>query len=552
LDNIPISQSYKINSEPDFANIKKEVMEELSSYFPDIKGEFYEKNLDFFFKAVVGEMPGKEYISFLDKSLNFSSKANVSDENWEKYISILRKKILPYFYEKIDILIRIENLIHQSRVVIKEFLILAEKNKKVMFSDRTKTLQQILRDFVNLFNIESLFDKMAAGLPRMGVTQCYLSLYASKEKILNEAKLVMAFDQNGRINLDGKNVIFNVNQLFPDDINVNEKRYDFIIESLFYENEQLGLIVLEVNQIEGILISSMTDQIQSTIKSSMLINETMVKEKELEKAFIELKENHQELEQAYKNLKENKEKLLVSEKMASLGRLTSGIAHEINTPIATARAALFELANLIKEDGSCDMKPENTEDHNLIVSEMIRSVSLADKAIEKAASFIKSIKSQTREMSHKEGIMFNVTDIISEAILLLGHILKNGGLSIEFNHPDKPVELFGHPGRISQVITNLITNAADAMEDKKGEMIKINLINDEKKIIIRVEDKGNGIPESIRTKIFDPLFTTKPFGKGTGLGLTIVHDIICGEFGGNIEVESEVGSGSAFVITFLK
>jgi C4-dicarboxylate-specific signal transduction histidine kinase len=269
------------------------------------------------------------------------------------------------------------------------------------------------------------------------------------------------------------------------------------------------------------------------------MEETIRKGKELEETMSELKNNH--------------EKLLISEKMASLGRLTAGIAHEMNSPLAAARASLRELQTLINEYKTSINEPDITsKDHVEISEDMKKSASLAEMSIEKASSFIKGIKSQTREMDQQEGIDFNIVDVINEALPLLGFILRKNNLTIDFKYSKNPIELFGLPGRFSYIITNLVTNAADAMEDKKNEKININLTEEDTNIILSVEDKGCGIPESIQTKIFDPLFTTKPFGQGTGLGLTIIHDIVYGEFDGIIEVESEINVGTTFRIIFNK
>jgi signal transduction histidine kinase len=100
------------------------------------------------------------------------------------------------------------------------------------------------------------------------------------------------------------------------------------------------------------------------------------------------------------------------------------------------------------------------------------------------------------------------------------------------------------------VITNLVTNAIDATSDKGGGPIVLRLAPSSAGLELRVSDKGSGIPPENLKKIFDPMFTSKPFGVGTGLGLTIVHDIVTGDFNGSIEVESEPGVGTTFVLRF--
>jgi signal transduction histidine kinase len=108
------------------------------------------------------------------------------------------------------------------------------------------------------------------------------------------------------------------------------------------------------------------------------------------------------------------------------------------------------------------------------------------------------------------------------------------------------VELFGSPGRLTQVLTNLLTNAVEASRDHGGP-ITVRLAPDPRGIELSVSDQGRGIAPENLSRIFDPLFTTK-FGENTGMGLTIVHDIVISEFSGTIEAESEVGQGTTFTI----
>jgi PAS domain S-box-containing protein len=265
------------------------------------------------------------------------------------------------------------------------------------------------------------------------------------------------------------------------------------------------------------------------------------------------KQRAQELEQAYHTLQANQAQLLISEKMASLGRLTAGIAHEMNTPLAAVRAALAEIDKLINEYqtsiGDADVTPD---DHRGIAQEMAQSVRLAGSAAERAAGFVRGIKTQTRDLAAHESQTFNAVPMIRETLLLLGHTLRAGKCKVEFEPAVEKVELDGSPGRLAQVITNLITNAVDACAAKGGGTISVRLIARATEVELQVSDTGSGIPPEIMPKIFDPMFTTKPFGQGTGLGLAIVHDIVTGEFGGTIQVTSEIDQGATFTLHFLK
>ncbi|MES2934116.1 MAG: substrate-binding domain-containing protein [Pseudomonadota bacterium] len=256
-----------------------------------------------------------------------------------------------------------------------------------------------------------------------------------------------------------------------------------------------------------------------------------------------------ELETAYKALQDNQEKLLIAEKMASIGRLTAGIAHEMNTPLAAVRSGLTELRQLVAEYRAAigDLTVID-KDHSEIADEMTQAIDLANRSAERAAGFVRGVKSQTRDLSAQQLIMFNPIPVIEEAIMLLGHALRNQDCKARLSAaPNVSVMLHGSPGRLMQVVTNLITNAIDASSGRHG-MIDLQLALQGKFLELRVSDNGSGIDPSVIGKIFEPMFTTKPFGQGTGLGLSIVHDIVTGDFGGSIEVHCPPGGGTTFVL----
>lgn len=256
------------------------------------------------------------------------------------------------------------------------------------------------------------------------------------------------------------------------------------------------------------------------------------------------------LEQAYNTLQAEQKKLLLSEKMASLGRLTAGIAHEMNTPLATVRTALSELNSLIIEyQTSIGDLQVTSADHLAIASDMMTAQQLADTAAERAASFVRGIKAQTRDLAPHEHQHFDAVGVIQETLTLLGHALRRGQCTAEFLSSADRIELHGSPGRLAQVVTNLVTNAIDASAPHGGP-IELKLMRLADHVELRVSDHGGGIAPDDMPKIFDPMFTTKPFGEGTGLGLTIVHDIVTGDFRGTVEVTSQLGRGTTFNLHF--
>jgi signal transduction histidine kinase len=263
-----------------------------------------------------------------------------------------------------------------------------------------------------------------------------------------------------------------------------------------------------------------------------------------------LRQRTTDLETSNRIQQEQQAKLVASEKMASLGRLTAGMAHEMNTPLAAVRASLQELDHLIQEyQAGIDDPALTPDDHREIAAEMQRAVQLADSGTERVAQFVRGIKSQTRDLEPHERVRFLAAPAIQEALSLLAHALRQGNCTADFEAPDDEIELYSSPARLAQVVTNLVMNAIDASAPKGGPII-LRLRQDPTGVELRVSDTGQGISSENLSRIFDPMFTTKPFGESTGLGLTIVYDIVTGDFGGTIEVVSQPGQGATFILHF--
>jgi len=262
-------------------------------------------------------------------------------------------------------------------------------------------------------------------------------------------------------------------------------------------------------------------------------------------------ERTHELQLAYETMQSEHEKLMQSEKMASLGRLTGGIAHEINTPLAASRAALAEIQHLTDEyQASLDDPAVTIDDYREISREMSRSFQLADGGLERIAGFVRGIKTQIRDTAPRERALFNAVPVIRESLLLVNHALRAGRCTVSFEPPSEDVQLFGVPGQLSQIITNLVANAIDASQTNGGGPITLQLLPGSQQVELLVSDQGSGISPEVLPRVFDLLFTTKPSGHGTGLGLTIVHDIMSEVFDGTIQVASPSGQGSTFILHF--
>ena len=371
-----------------------------------------------------------------------------------------------------------------------------------------------------------MIDQLAQELPRLGIRRCYLSLYEGDEAPSEWSRLLLAYDERGRVALEKGGRRFRSTELVPPDL-LSVERRTLAVYALYFQHHQQGFIVFDVKGPEqGVVCSAVRGQVSTVIRGALLVRQ--------------LEARARELEQAYEVQKEQQTKLLVSEKMASLGRLTAGIAHELNTPLAAVRTSLTELGNLVEEYtrslARADLEPA---DHRQIADEMGQALLLGKRATERAVNFVRGIKSQTTNLTLEDPRPFDAVLAMRETLLLLGYTVREGQCEVEFESDADSILIRGTPARLAQVVTNLVRNSVEAFAPRGGGRIDLSLRSDDTGVVLEVSDRGRGIPANVLPKIFDPMFTTKPFGEATGLGLTVVHHAVTVEFGGTIDVESQ-------------
>ncbi len=256
------------------------------------------------------------------------------------------------------------------------------------------------------------------------------------------------------------------------------------------------------------------------------------------------------LERAYDETRRRQDDLVRAERMAALGRLTAGIAHEVNTPLGACMNALKSATELVAEyRNSIDDRDVSPDDHREIAAELQQTLDNVSKWTDTAAGYIRSIKGHSRSLPDVERTPIMLRPLLEDTRVLLAHRLRLSSCVLTIACSESAV-VIGDAGRLGQVVTNLITNAIDAYEAHTRSDCEIRLIVAEthEDVQIAVEDDGCGIAPDKIPHLFEELFTTKAPGKGTGLGLSLCRNLLEEAFGGTIEVESTLGEGSRFVL----
>lgn len=296
-----------------------------------------------------------------------------------------------------------------------------------------------------------------------------------------------------------------------------------------------------------------TEKVKRT--TGILLEETI---EELEQKRKAVEESNKALQKSLEDLKAAQAQLIQSEKMASLGELTAGIAHEIKNPLNFVNN-FSEVSRELLDELKEELEAGNFEDAKEIARDVIQNLEKINHHGKRADNIVKGMLQHSRNNTgNKESIDLNT--FIDEYLRLAYHGLrakdKSFNAKMETCFDSEITKIQGVPQELGRVILNLVTNAFYAVNEKKKEMegndfeptVWISTKKNGDKIEVKVRDNGMGIPESIKDKIFQPFFTTKPTGQGTGLGLSLSYDIVKAH-GGELKVETENIKGSAFIIS---
>ncbi len=247
---------------------------------------------------------------------------------------------------------------------------------------------------------------------------------------------------------------------------------------------------------------------------------------------------------------DSQETLMERERLASLGQLIGGIAHNLKTPIMSISGAAEGLSDLIKEYDLSIEDPEVTPtDHHDIANDMNTWVVKIKTHTEYMSDVITAVKGQAVTLSNEQDITFTIGELLKRVNILMKHELKNAitylNISLKI---DENTVIRGDVNSLVQVINNMVSNAIQAYNGKPEQNIDLIVERDKNDLLISIKDYGSGMPKKVKDKLFKEMITTK--GKnGTGLGLYMSYSTIRAHFNGNISVESTEGVGTTFIIT---
>lgn len=274
-------------------------------------------------------------------------------------------------------------------------------------------------------------------------------------------------------------------------------------------------------------------------------------DRDLRQAKANLEQQNNALNDALLALKEAQSELVRQEKLASLGSLVAGVAHEINTPLGicvTATSHLIEEVRLTRKDILADQFDTSQREQFLDVLD--QSLRILNTNTKRAASLVKSFKQVAVDQTSNDRRKFQLLPYLNETLVSLQPKLKGRQISIQIDCPESLV-IDNYPGAISQILTNFVMNSLHhGFENLSQGEIQINFEVDGDYLKFLYADNGNGMNEEALGKLFDPFYTTKRGQGGSGLGTHIIYNLVTGLLGGTIKASSIQGQGLQYALRF--
>ena len=452
------------------------------------------------------------------------------------------------------------------------------RNKNLLLDralENVKTLSEIGRHITSKLNMEAILSSVYENVNRLLDANSFLIMVVNEKEQLIECKLSI---EDGRrlpefsFSTTDKNRFAvwcaeNRKPVFINDVDTEYSKYitsrskpkaGQYVSSIIYLPLIVGDRVIGVISAQSFKKNAYTEAHLDILKN--IANYTAIA---LENAFA-----YDRINLANKELKEAQSQLIQAEKMASLGQLTAGIAHEIKNPLNFINNFSELSIDLSKElleeiESQSERLDVKTVDYiKEILTDLSHNVRKINDHGKRADSIVKGMLLHSRGKSGEKQ-KTNINDLLHEYLNLAYHGFRaqdsTFNLKMETNYDAtlEPINIV--PQNISRVFLNILNNGCYSVNEKKKEkkdsfspLLQVSTKNLDDKVEIRIKDNGKGIPNDILDKVFNPFFTTKPTGKGTGLGLSLSYDIIVQEHKGELKVNSEQGEFAEFIITIPK
>ncbi|MGM0452706.1 MAG: trifunctional serine/threonine-protein kinase/ATP-binding protein/sensor histidine kinase [Thermodesulfobacteriota bacterium] len=310
---------------------------------------------------------------------------------------------------------------------------------------------------------------------------------------------------------------------------------------IMHQNTLVGILYAENNLVYGSFTRHRLEALTVISSQAAIALENAMLYEDLE---VRVQQRTAELENSLNDLRAAQKKLVESEKMASLGGLVAGVAHEVNTPIGVSVTAASFLQE--KTEAISNQSAPTEADWAKYLQTAKDSTRLIVTNLQRAADLVKSFKQVAVDQSAEKRRTFNVGQYIDEILVSMGPRLKRTRHEVSVNCPENQ-EIDSFPGAFAQVVTNLVMNSlVHGFEDIEQGRITLDVYPEKEGIRLQYRDNGRGMDQDSAARVFEPFFTTRRAHGGAGLGMHVVYNIVTQTLGGTVECQSAPGEGVAF------
>jgi len=389
-----------------------------------------------------------------------------------------------------------------------------EARQNAAMNHQLERLRGATENLLTSDSLTSLLHVLRESLQSMGFAGFWLSLFEDPARPGETSRLHLAQEPNGTIFSSPQGKAFASRELIPGGLAGLEDAPLVVVEALYARHIRLGFLVLVADRTASQITGTLRGQVSGALQAVLLLEER----------------------------KRTERQLIQSEKMAALGSLVAGVAHEINTPLGVAITASSYL-----DDQARTWTPERP------VEALVRDLRLATAALQtnlgRAADLVASFKQVSADQMTETRRTFDLQDYLKDTLLSLQFQWKQRPVTVTLDGHGA-LGLDSYPGAVVQVVTNLVANSLlHAFPADRAGQIRLDLDGHGERVRLLYEDDGVGIPESLQARVFEPFFTTKRGKGGTGLGLHIVFNVVTTVLGGTIAFASEPEQGTRFEIT---
>lgn len=449
-----------------------------------------------------GEARGRLFLPAIESILQQAGGADLTA--WQGVISTMRRHLLPYLGEGARL--RAEGLFGQARVLIGEMALRAQAYQELQATRQAELLREAVQALITAFDVERLADVLAERLPRLGVASAYLALYERPDVPLEGARLVLAYTEKGRVALGPSGRRFPSQQLVPKDL-LPGRRHSYVVEPLFFGEEQLGFALFEIGPRDGSFYEALRGHISSALKGALLFSEAQ-------------------------------EARLAAEKADRVKtRLLANVSHELRTPL---HIILGHTQGALSSPQPYGLTPPPA---------LIDDLQHIQRSAEHQLRVINDLLDLSRAEIDELDLYLELLDprpLLEDAFQsMAGRADSRPGVAWRLQLPDRLPVVRADRVRLRQVLLNLLSNAAKFTE--RGHIV-LGAEVSPPHLHLWVEDTGCGISADDQERIFEP-FVTAEHGcgcmAGIGLGLTITRRLVA-LHGGSMALVSEPGRGSTF------